>query len=50
MDVDLWGIGGDTEYATNKEKLLHKIWFEAGKGSINHIMILAEVGCLDDED
>ena len=50
MDVDLWGIGGDTEYATNKEKVLHKIWFEAGKGSIKHIMILAEVGCLDDED
>ena len=34
---------------TNKETVLERIWFEAGMGSIQHIKILAELGCLDDD-
>ena len=47
--TDIWNAEAIESYATNKEKVLHKIWFEAGKGSIKHIHILAEVGCLDEE-
>ena len=46
---DIWNTEAIESYVTNKEKVLHKIWFEAGKGSIKHIHILAEVGCLDEE-
>ena len=28
--------------------VLHKIWHRASEGSIQHIKILAELGCLDD--
>ena len=34
---------------TNKETVLERIWFEAGMGNIQHIKILAELGCLDDD-
>ena len=34
---------------TNKETVLERIWFEAGMGYIQHIKILAELGCLDDD-
>ena len=34
---------------TNKESVLERIWFEAGMGNIQHIKILAELGCLDDD-
>ena len=34
---------------SNKETVLERIWFEAGMGNIQHIKILAELGCLDDD-
>ena len=30
--------------------VLHKIWHRASEGSIQHIKILAELGCLDEAD
>jgi len=31
-----------------KEEVLERIWYEASNGSIGHIRMLAELGCLDD--
>ena len=42
--VDGWGL----DY-TNKDAVLNKIWFMASEGSIGHIKILAEQGCLDED-
>ena len=41
----------DFEYIppTYRLAVIHKIWEEASRGSIQHIKILAELGCLDDE-
>ena len=33
---------------TYKEEVLERIWYEASNGSIGHIRMLAELGCLDD--
>jgi hypothetical protein len=45
--IDKWDIGISTE--TNyKDEVLFQIWNKASKGSISHITILAELGCLDD--
>ena len=30
--------------------VLHKIWHRASEGSIQHIKILAELGCLDEDE
>ena len=32
-----------------KERTLERVWIEASKGNIQHIKILAELGCLDDD-
>ena len=46
--IDKWDIGISTE--TNyKDEVLFQIWSKASKGSISHITILAELGCLDDD-
>lgn len=46
--IDKWDIGISTE--TNyKDEVLFQIWNKASKGSISHITILAELGCLDDD-
>tara|TARA_R100000995_G_scaffold82684_1_gene56931 strand:- start:77 stop:430 length:354 start_codon:yes stop_codon:yes gene_type:complete len=47
--IDKWdiGISSETNY---KDEVLFQIWNKATKGSISHINILAELGCLDDED
>jgi len=42
--VDGWGL----DY-TNKDAVLNKIWYMATEGSIGHIKILAELGCLDED-
>ena len=34
---------------SNVEVVLSEIWYQAGKGSIPHINILAELGCLDED-
>jgi hypothetical protein len=34
---------------TYKEEVLERIWYEASNGSIGHIRMLAELGCLDDD-
>ena len=39
-----WGKKG-----TNKQEVIKKIWDEASQGSIQHIKLLAELGCLDAE-
>ena len=47
--IDKWDIGISTE--TNyKDEVLFQIWNKATRGSISHIQILANLGCLDDED
>ena len=40
----------DFDYAPpdHRTAVLHKIWHKASEGSIQHIRILAELGCLDD--
>ncbi len=43
--VDGWQI----DCGTNFNKVINNIWYQAGKGSVPHINILAELGCLDDE-
>jgi hypothetical protein len=42
---DKWSTDGDY-----KDEVVKRIWYEASLGSISHIKILAELGCLDDED
>ena len=36
--------GGGSTY---KERVIHEIWSHASQGSIAHIKLLAELGCLD---
>ena len=43
--IDGWGFA-DKNY---KEAVLNKIWYMASEGSIGHIKILAELGCLDED-
>ena len=43
--IDGWGFV-DKNY---KEAVLNKIWYMASEGSIGHIKILAELGCLDED-
>lgn len=43
--VDGWGLDPDNY----KDAVLNKIWYMATEGSIGHINILAELGCLDDD-
>lgn len=47
--IDKWdiGISSETNY---KDEVLFQIWNNAAKGSISHINILAELGCLDEEE
>jgi|TARA_R100001463_G_scaffold22790_1_gene54748 hypothetical protein len=40
------GVSGCDNY---KDEVLFQIWSKATKGSISHIKILAELGCLDEE-
>ena len=40
----------DLDYPTYKEEVLHTIWKKSTSGSIRHILILAELGCLDEDD
>jgi hypothetical protein len=35
---------------TYKEEVLERIWYEASNGSVSHIRMLAELGCLDDDE
>ena len=35
---------------TWKDAVIDRIWYEASEGSISHIKILAEMGCLDEEN
>ena len=46
--IEKWdmGISSETNY---KDEVLFQIWNNAAKGSISHIKILAELGCLDEE-
>ena len=47
-EIDKWGTGISTE--TNyKDEVLFQLWNHASRGSISHIKILAELGCLDEE-
>ena len=43
--VDGWQLDRDT----NIDNVLNTIWYQAGKGSLGHIRLLAEMGCLDAE-
>ena len=46
--VDNWQLGSMSD--NYKDEVLERIWYEASQGSISHIKILAELGCLDAED
>lgn len=35
---------------TYKNSVLERIWYEANDGSLGHIKILAELGCLDEDN
>jgi len=35
---------------TYKDSVLERIWYEANGGNLGHIKILAELGCLDEEN
>tara|TARA_R110002020_G_scaffold196479_1_gene397471 strand:+ start:753 stop:1097 length:345 start_codon:yes stop_codon:yes gene_type:complete len=37
-------------YASNKQRVLHTIWEKAGDGSMKHIELLANIGCLDESE
>ena len=43
--VDGWRMG----YDNYKDAVLNEIWYRASEGSIQHIKILAELGCLDED-
>ena len=47
--LDMYGdrLASQFDTETFKEAVLHKIWYEASMGSISHIKMLAELGCLD---
>jgi hypothetical protein len=52
------GIGREEKNAWNlapkkddyRTEVLERIWYEASNGSVAHIRMLAEIGCLDEED
>lgn len=44
-EVDGWQL----ERNTNLDNVLNTIWYKAGQGSISHINLLAQMGCLDAE-
>ena len=46
---DSWEIGVPIQ-ENYKDEVLDRIWYEASNGSVAHIRMLAELGCLDDED
>ena len=48
--VSVWDdLLHDSTELNMKDAVLHRIWKEAKGGSIQHIHILANLGCLDDE-
>ena len=47
-DASYWNIEPSRE--TYRAEVLDRIWYEASNGSVSHIRMLAELGCLDDED
>ena len=49
MKKDVWQLGENHGQDNYKNEVLERIWYEASTGSIQHIKILAELGCLDDE-
>jgi hypothetical protein len=44
-----WDISG-MDKDNYKDEVTERIWYEASKGSVAHIRMLAELGCLDEED
>ena len=47
-EKDAWNLAPKKDdYRT---EVLERIWYEASNGSVAHIRMLAEIGCLDDED
>ena len=49
MKKDVWQLGDSHGQDNYKNEVLERIWYEASNGSIQHIKILAELGCLDDD-
>tara|TARA_R110002020_G_scaffold202413_1_gene405564 strand:+ start:5926 stop:6282 length:357 start_codon:yes stop_codon:yes gene_type:complete len=45
---DAWDLAPTKE--NYKDEVLDRIWYEASNGSVAHIRMLAEIGCLDEED
>jgi|6_EtaG_2_1085325.scaffolds.fasta_scaffold88057_1 hypothetical protein len=46
--VSVWDdLLGDSSEQNLKDAVLHRIWKEAKNGSIQHINLLASLGCLD---
>ena len=43
-----WG-NWDSSNKTIRDAVLYTVWHEANNGSIQHLKLLAELGCLDDE-
>ena len=43
-----WG-NWDSKTESMRDAVLYTVWHEANNGSIQHLKLLAELGCLDDE-
>ena len=43
----LWNLSRDP--VTWRDAVIDRIWYEASEGSIPHIRLLAETGCLDEQ-
>ena len=44
--IDGWRL----DRKDGKDAVLQEVWYRASEGSIGHLKLLAELGCLDDED
>jgi hypothetical protein len=48
QEKDAWNLAPKKD--DYRSEVLERIWYEASNGSVAHIRMLAEIGCLDDED
>mgnify|MGYP003388827669 FL=1 len=48
MEKNQWG-NWSKNVETIKDSVLQTVWSEANQGSIQHLKLLAELGCLDDD-
>jgi len=47
QEKDAWNLAPKKDDYRNE--VLERIWYEASNGSVGHIRMLAEIGCLDED-